>query len=602
MDGMTFGREVKAGEELCSMCKLVDFRIIQLWLKEEKDDSGDVVKSTWNEKKLDLGYVDEIVNTDACALCRLVTKAFQMSYTKPPLRTLDGERLRCFIPAANYSFWAQEGSENGTRRKNWELSINLEKPPSKDLEPDCRSLFQTAIRLDSVDAHQVASDEGVYSLGRIYNPQNCDPAFLVESYRACKDFHGAGCETAHHQLSSKSLQHLLHEGNKSIVPPEKFRIIDVLDCQVIQAPEQCEYVVLSYVWGTEPFLRLTAHTHAQLTAPGGLKSTAVPRTIREAMELVAKIGERYLWVDALCILQDDDTDKLKQINQMDSIYGFASLTIVAGGGDSVTAGLEGYAPNSRSVTQHTEKIQGLRFIAMGSPLRAVLPSLRWNSRAWTYQEFWLSKRLLIFTPHQVFFVCASEPVNEDSIHYDLNFRTWYFSDTERIASARTVDPGFPDFPWRKYGNHKPNNRGFLSERVTKNLAGHQAYKTLVRDYTRRGMTHEGDVLYAVFGVLRSVAPFKDDVHLCGLPESILDWALLWQPLGPLHRRSAAMHQFPSWSWVGWVGSMGYTEPGDGARSVATILLCHLIQKPCAQIYTPYTMLVNQTADHKRPTF
>ena len=50
-------------------------------------------KSSWKEKKLDLGYVDEIVNTDACALCRPVTKAFQMSYTKPPLRTLAGETI-----------------------------------------------------------------------------------------------------------------------------------------------------------------------------------------------------------------------------------------------------------------------------------------------------------------------------------------------------------------------------------------------------------------------------------------------------------------------------------------------------------------------------
>lgn len=384
-------------------------------------------------------------------------------------------------------------------------------------------------------------------MGRIYNPQNCDPAFLVESYRACKDFHGAGCETAYYQLLLKSLGRLLHEGTKSIEPPEKFRVIDVLDCQVIQAPEQCEYVVLSYVWGAEPFLRLTTHTHAQLMTPGSLKSAAVLRTIRETIELVAKIGERYLWVDALCILQDDDTDKLKQISQMDSIFGFASLTVVTGGGDGVKAGLEGYAPNSRSVTQHTEKIQGRRFIAMSPPLRVVLPSLRWNSRAWTYQEFWLSKRLLILTPQRAFFVCASEPVNEDSVHYDLNFRRCYFSDTQRIASARSVDPGFPEFLWRVHGKHRPNNRGFLSERVIKNLAGNQVYKTLVRDYTRRGVTYEGNVLYTVSGVLRSVALFKDDFCLYGLPESILDWALLWQPLAPLPRRCAAMHQVPSWS-------------------------------------------------------
>jgi hypothetical protein len=58
----------------------------------------------------------------------------------------------------------------------------------------------------------------------------------------------------------------------------------------------------------------------------------LPRTIRDALEVTLSIGYRFLWVDSLCIVQDDDEDRDLQIDMMDEIYSNATLTIAAGTG------------------------------------------------------------------------------------------------------------------------------------------------------------------------------------------------------------------------------------------------------------------------------
>jgi len=58
----------------------------------------------------------------------------------------------------------------------------------------------------------------------------------------------------------------------------------------------------------------------------------LPRTIRDAIHVTSAIGYKYLWVDSLCIVQDDEKDRHNQINMMDEIYSNAALTLAAGSG------------------------------------------------------------------------------------------------------------------------------------------------------------------------------------------------------------------------------------------------------------------------------
>jgi hypothetical protein len=100
-------------------------------------------------------------------------------------------------------------------------------------------------------------------------------------------------------------------------------------------------VALSYVWGEDPFFRTTKSEFTSLQRKGGLRESHIilPKTIKDAMLVVEMIGERFLWVDSLCIIQDDAAHKKEMISAMGSLYMHSLLTIVAMTGCNADAGL-----------------------------------------------------------------------------------------------------------------------------------------------------------------------------------------------------------------------------------------------------------------------
>ncbi|RFU31821.1 hypothetical protein B7463_g4527, partial [Scytalidium lignicola] len=99
--------------------------------------------------------------------------------------------------------------------------------------------------------------------------------------------------------------------------------------------ERAEYAALSYCWGksVQPITttsNLLRHMHAL--------PSSLPKTVLDAIEVCQKINIRYLWVDSLCIVQDDESDKLNQIANMGSIYKNSTVTIVAASAVDATDG------------------------------------------------------------------------------------------------------------------------------------------------------------------------------------------------------------------------------------------------------------------------
>jgi hypothetical protein len=186
-----------------------------------------------------------------------------------------------------------------------------------------------------------------------------------------------------------------------------------------------DYVALSYVWGQTEGLRTEKTLLPQLQEPGALLrlGPSLPETIRDAMGLVELLGERYLWVDSLCIPQDDEENKLRDINRMAEIYSNSLVTIIAADGHDSGYGLPGIQGLSRARELHQEvfRLEGNEMVVQQQLPKSELEwmarsQVPYFQRGWTFQEYLFSKRRLMFESQIVRWECASCTWNEDIVH------------------------------------------------------------------------------------------------------------------------------------------------------------------------------------------
>jgi hypothetical protein len=139
------------------------------------------------------------------------------------------------------------------------------------------------------------------------------------------------CESGHQQLCES--QSLDMKDTHPMARPEDLLTIDVQRMCLVPLPNCSRYIALSYCWrsGSEKTLVTTESNKAELLVENSLKNSflQLPRTIQDAIKCTKDLGERYLWVDALCIVQDSPEEKTKQIRQMDRVYGSAFVTIIS---------------------------------------------------------------------------------------------------------------------------------------------------------------------------------------------------------------------------------------------------------------------------------
>ncbi|KAL1636193.1 hypothetical protein SLS58_009887 [Diplodia intermedia] len=153
------------------------------------------------------------------------------------------------------------------------------------------------------------------------------------------------CETSHPACSATDFF--------GAQEPFAFTLIDVTEGKLVDSVTSASYIALSYVWGAgqnhDSMFSTLKDNFLSRKRQGALArtDTRLPRVIRDAMDLVERMGQRFLWVDALCIIQDDAENKMDQIARMDAIYSQASMTIVAATGRSAHEPLPGLDHSTR---------------------------------------------------------------------------------------------------------------------------------------------------------------------------------------------------------------------------------------------------------------
>lgn len=316
-------------------------------------------------------------------------------------------------------------------------------------------------------------------------------------------------------------------------------LVDVCDFCLVKFPSNAEYFALSYVWGGVEQLLTTRANHEFLRISGALNPErgghSLPKTILHAMLLTARLGKRYIWVDALCIIQDDNEHKHSELSNMSGIFANASVTLIAANGENSNTGLPGllHISEPRSFNLRSFKIRK-DITVYYHPANAISTAVYWVSRGWTFQESFFSKRQFLFYGGFVEWRCPEH--NSREFVFSVNGDEWM---------------GKPDFPTDMDRSVLMPKRG-----LDKGPNVDELFYP-VSSFNGRVLTYPEDALGAFAGVATSLNGRHVGGYVSGLPILSFNRALLWQNTCPSWRRSPKKRGesvcLPSWSWCGWYG-------------------------------------------------
>lgn len=182
-----------------------------------------------------------------------------------------------------------------------------------------------------------------------------------------------------------------------------------LRIQLIKKADRSRYCALSHCWGAAEKRPLTTTTRNLQNHLAGILWHQLPQTFREAVLVTLSLGIEYLWIDSLCIVQDDKSDWHREAQKMGMLYRNASLVLAAGGAKDST---ESLLPTSRPIRASIRIpyiSEGLHrgffnaAILVPGPYSPVQGPLR--LRAWAFQEWYLGRRIVFFMPRGIFWKC-----------------------------------------------------------------------------------------------------------------------------------------------------------------------------------------------------
>lgn len=484
-----------------------------------------------------LGTIAEIQDRAAgCSLCKLVYEAIGRYSAASNV----DQQSDCFMEwevdgrqARRRGHAAGTGEDEEIRYSNVSRRIRFWWTQVDRMQQEAYILFVPPRDhpLPNADANSVRPGmRGRWYLARDYDAERSNQALIKSWLDLCEGHHGEACK---HRGDTDRFAALLRQTS--------FGVIDVVRMQLCQLPTHdngpARYVALSYVWGDgDNRAHCTLRENVmQRIQPGGIEARELPRTIQEAIQLTRDLGERFIWIDSLCIVQDSDSSWRLNAANMDLVYGNAYLTICAADGDHSRAGLTALDPQEADTPLKAVYAKGLRLL-VSRPSESVIRDSVWNQRAWTFQERILSRRCLVFAGKRIYFQCRSSNMSQDI--YPDGTGTGWSSD-------------WKNSPLRTLGELETRPIWF--------------YMKCVSLYTGRRLTYARDILAAFDGVARLMERHMHGARMVhGLPPSHFDLALLWEPLQCQERRvlgtkngqSGAVMEFPSWSWSGWMDGRG----------------------------------------------
>ncbi|KAH8594075.1 heterokaryon incompatibility protein-domain-containing protein [Bisporella sp. PMI_857] len=278
------------------------------------------------------------------------------------------------------------------------------------------------------------------------------------------------------------------------------------------------YATLSHCWGTLQITKLERHNldTFQRTVP----LDDLCQTFQDAVILTRALGINYLWIDSLCIIQDDERDWQKESTTMAAVYGNGTINIAAAHAQDGSHGLFIERDSIRKSRKYVRTNTNVTYELPDSDVyNRCLAQTALSCRAWAFQERYLAKRTVHFTGEQIFFECRSNTVCE----------TW----PDAFAVPGTVPPF---------------SRTWLTR-----TDGANEWIQIVEHYSHGKLTFAKDRFIALSGVARQLQARTKDSYMAGMWRWKLERQLCWR-VDEMHTedgppRQGVSYQAPSWSWA-----------------------------------------------------
>ncbi|KAK7911082.1 hypothetical protein PG985_013563 [Apiospora marii] len=329
---------------------------------------------------------------------------------------------------------------------------------------------------------------------------------------------------------------------------------------------QCSgpYIALSYSWGSGQNLTTTkANIDSHRTR---ILWEDVPTLFRDVIKVARALSARFLWIDALCIVQDDENDWSQEAQKMGSYYGNAWLTIAADDAPGVSHTIFPPQRNPAMWLDQGPTGNGTPPVLLhripthidmtDSVVAGSFPSVQLFSRAWALQERLLSRRILHMGPQEVVWECSSTIRCECGRPTDVWFGTPLGSSVpfrerhhKALHSPPETAPRLGDYWEVMLAKYLAMQLSFDDDRL-------KAIAALAKDFKASDQRRAAPAVEQN-GRLRSPPQLGD--YVFGLWTQRLPASLLWATttVPSPHEPPVRNPNFPTWSWASIPGSWLY---------------------------------------------
>ena len=329
------------------------------------------------------------------------------------------------------------------------------------------------------------------------------------------------------------------------------------------------YLTLSHCWGQNEVIKLTTATLDNMRI--GIPTTELPALHQDAITVCQQLGIRYLWIDSLCIIQDQELDWRREIAAMGEVYSNALCNIEAADAVDVFGRLF-FSRNPTRITPLPVLLQSQQddpspffLIDLSVQLENDKNTVPLLKRAWVLQEQLLSKRSIIYSKTQLHWICRTQEASEmfPSAAPDLRQGADLLFHSHRLRPIHCLKSMIASENPIHF-THWSYNNGMMTSPMENFWF---SWRSIVLDYTSRYLTLEKDKLAAIAGVASAIQSKINMQYVAGMWNNrfSIEYDLCWRVSGRAHNQPPfrpSKYRAPTWSWASIEGNISYEYKKD----------------------------------------